>query len=75
MAAALSMAPAAVVAMQLTAALVSGLEDLATAGLEFADGLDDETRSKLAALAARKQLTQIASRLATPAMAKTGDRP
>jgi hypothetical protein len=66
----LGSAPAPVVAIQLTAALVAGLDDLAVAGLEFADILDGETRARLVGLATRKQHHHFASQLAalaTPA--------
>ena len=64
---------AAVVTVQLSAALIANAHDLAAAGLAFTDVLDDETRSKLADLAVRKNHPDIAAELAAAVTTKTGE--
>ncbi|MDJ0960272.1 MAG: glycosyltransferase [Acidimicrobiia bacterium] len=64
---------AAVVTVQLSAALIAGAHDLASAGLAFTDVLDSDTRSKLADLAVRKNQPDIAAGLVAAVPTKTGE--
>ncbi len=63
---------APVAAIQLSAALISRADDLAEAGLAFADLLDDTARRRLIDLARRKDRNGFAERLASVASRKIG---